>query len=77
MNSRQSLLNFSVVRWLWAMCLGIFMACTASANGLLSSSKHEFLPVEQAFQTSAAAFRYRARTLSVCQTVSSELAERS
>lgn len=53
MNSRQSLLNFSVVRWLWVMCFGAFMACTASANGLLSSSKHEFLPVEQAFQTSA------------------------
>ncbi|MES2907921.1 MAG: protein-disulfide reductase DsbD [Pseudomonadota bacterium] len=53
MNSPQSLLSFPAVRWLWVLCLGVFMACTASANGLLGSSKHEFLPVEEAFQTNA------------------------
>ncbi len=53
MNSPQSLLSFPAVRWLWVLCLGVFMACTASANGFLGSSKHEFLPVEEAFQTNA------------------------
>jgi len=51
MNPRQSLLSFPVLRWLLVLCL--FMSCTASANGLLSTGKHEFLPVEQAFQTTA------------------------
>ena len=51
MNLRQSLLSFPVLRWLLMLCL--FMSCTASANGLLASGKHEFLPVEQAFQTTA------------------------
>ncbi|MES3041064.1 MAG: protein-disulfide reductase DsbD [Pseudomonadota bacterium] len=55
MNPRQSLLSFPAVRWLlaWPLMLCLFMSCTASANGLLSSSKHEFLPVAQAFQTTA------------------------
>lgn len=53
MNPRQSPLSFPAVHWLWVLFLGVFMACTASANGLLGSSKHEFLPVEQAFQTTA------------------------
>lgn len=52
MNPRQSLLSFPVLRWL-LLCL--FMSCTASANGLLNNGKHEFLPVEQAFQTTASA----------------------
>ena len=34
------------------------MACTASANGLLSSSKHEYLPVEEAFQSTASTQGY-------------------
>lgn len=51
MNLRQSLLSFPALRWLWMLCC--LISCTASANGLLSSGKHEFLPVEQAFQTTA------------------------
>ena len=55
MNLRQSLLSFPVLRWL-LLCL--FMSGTALAGGLLgngplNSGKHEFLPVEQAFQTTA------------------------
>ena len=53
MNPPQSPLSFPAVRWLRVLFLGFFMACTASANGLLGSGKHEFLPVEQAFQTTA------------------------
>ncbi|MEK6787915.1 MAG: protein-disulfide reductase DsbD [Pseudomonadota bacterium] len=51
MNPHPSPLRFPALHWWLALCL--FISFTASASGLFSSGKHEFLPVEQAFQTTA------------------------